>query len=116
MSVSAIAASTQAASLYPGSATVVISRVTTTSVDGSLITVTTTYANGTTSTVTYPSPRSGLLIKEINTTNPDHTITTTKFYADGTTSTTTQANPNPTDGPNALAPGMPSRPRMLLWA
>ncbi|MEJ0071150.1 MAG: hypothetical protein WDO24_23155 [Pseudomonadota bacterium] len=55
-------------------------------------TITTTYADGRTTTMTEPSPRSSLVTKDITTTNAHGTTSNTITYADGTTKTTIEAS------------------------
>jgi hypothetical protein len=115
MSITAIASSSQVASLYLALPGAVISQIATTNFDGSVTTITTTYANGTTSTVTEPSPPSSLVTRQASATNADGSIAVTSFYADGRTTTATQANPNPTNAPSVLDPNNPTQRLLLLW-
>jgi hypothetical protein len=116
MSISAITASALAASAYSGVAGAIVSVVTSTSPDGAMITITTTYGNGTTSTVTQPAPPSTVSSKQVTTMNSDGSLTMTTYYADGRTPTTTQANANPPAVPNPLDPTVPVASGLLLWA
>jgi len=83
---------------------------------GATITITTTYANGQTTTVTQPAPPSIVTTREASNTNADGTITITTFYSDGRTATTTQTSPNPPPTPNPLDPNIPVQRGVLVWA
>jgi hypothetical protein len=115
MSMSEIAASAQAAGLYVGPSNAVISQVTTTNADGATITITTSYANGTSSTVTQPAPASLVTTRQVTSTNLDGTLTITTIYADGRIATSTQTSANPPLALSPLDPARPAQHSVLLW-
>jgi len=114
MSISAIAASAQAAGAYPGASNAIVSVVTSTSADGSMITITTSYANGTSSTVTQPAPPATVTTKQVVSANADGSHSLTTYYADGTTPTT-RTSPNSPAARNPLDPNNPAPQSLLLW-
>jgi hypothetical protein len=114
MSISAIAPSAPAASLYSGLSSAIVSQVTSTNGDSSTITITTTYANGTISTATQAAPPSTVTTRLVVSANADGSQTLTTYYADGRTPTT-QTNPNPPPAANSLDPHNPVQKSVLLW-
>jgi len=120
MSVSAIDAIQPSAGL-PASAYLMASLLVTgqsvdTNTGGGTITITTSYADGSTATTTQPSSPSSVVASEITSPNADGTITVTTTYADGRTTTTTLPNPNPPAGPNGLYPNNVGQQHLVRWA
>lgn len=92
----------------------VASQITTTNGDGT-ITITTTYADGSTGTTTRPSFASKVVTSQVTTVNGDDTITVTTTYQDGRTTTTTIPHPFLVAAANGLYRDSVGTQHVVLW-